>query len=160
MSYLSIIPTVKDYVSRLLFIAFLGMQLIMIDQSYADRSFCGTDQFEPNNLRSKARNVSIELKHEREVNARVCQGDHDWYTVWLNRGDLVEFIVNTPLERPPQISVYPPRKRKPSGIRRTVNQGTRKVRLYAKYSGRYRVHIRPIQDARSTYSLSLHHTSN
>ena len=102
-------PFIKPVLKLLL----LSLAIINIDQSYAERSICGLDRFEPNNLRSKARNVSIELKHAREVNAKVCLGDDDWYTVWLNRGDLVDFIVNTPLAKPPQIAVYPPRKRKP-----------------------------------------------
>lgn len=162
MSYVNLIPTTKprgywNYLSLLFLISIIAAGMGTIHPSYAEHSLCGSDHFEPNNSRSKARNVSIELKNEREVNGRVCLGDHDWYTVWLNRGDLVEFTVNSALERPPQISIYAPRKRKPSGIKRTVNPNTRKVSVYAKSSGRYRVHIRPIQEARYSYSLSLHH---
>jgi hypothetical protein len=118
-------------------------------------SSCGDDLFEPNNIRSRARNLSVELKHEREISAKVCQGDQDWYTVWLNRGDLVEFVVTSTIEPPPKVMVYAPRKRKPSGIIRRVSPSVRHLRVYAKTSGRYRLHIKPTREAWSAYTLSV-----
>ena len=165
MSHHSTLPvdqTIPSHYSnsliRFILISTLGVQFYTAHHSHAKSSLCGVDQFEPNNLRSRARNISVELKSERELSARVCQGDDDWYTVWLNRGDLVEFIVNSPLETPPEMNIYAPRKRKAGGIRHTVNPSTRKVRLYAKHSGRYRVHIRALKETVSRYSLSLHHS--
>ena len=121
---------------------------------------CGEDHFEPNDYRSRARNLSSELKHTREISARVCAGDQDWYTVWINRGELVEFVISAPLEAPPLLKVYAPRKRKPSGILRTSAPSMRRLRLYAKKSGRYRIQVMPKRAASSSYILSLHRPSH
>ena len=116
---------------------------------------CGADAYEPNNRRSRARNLSYELKHDREITAHLCRRDPDWYTVWLNQGELVEFHVTTPLERPPQIKVFAPRKRKPKGIARRLSPEHRQVRVYAQRSGRYRVLISGKYAERTQYQLSL-----
>lgn len=133
----------------------LGSSVVHSKPNHPQVSSCGDDLFEPNNIRSRARNLSAELKHEREVSAKVCQGDQDWYTVWLNRGDLVEFVVTSTLEPPPKVTVYAPRKRKPSGIVRRVSPSVRHLRVYAKTSGRYRLHIKPTREAWSAYTLSV-----
>lgn len=116
---------------------------------------CGGDLYEPNDRRYKARNISNELNARREVSAQLCAQDRDWYTVWLNRGELVELHVTTSLERPPHIKVFAPRKRKPSGIMRRVSPSHRRVRVYAKSSGRYRVLVSGSEDAQTRYQLSL-----
>ena len=123
------------------------------------RERCGHDSFEPNNHRARARNLSAELKNTREVNAKVCAGDQDWFTIWLNRGELVEFVISSPLETAPLISVFAPRKRKESGILRTSAPSARRLRVYAKTSGRYRLHVRPKRDASARYTLTLHRPS-
>jgi len=120
---------------------------------------CGADQYEPNNLRARARNLSFELKNAREITAHLCRQDQDWYTVWLNQGELVEFHVVTPLETPPQIKVFAPRKRKPKGIARRLSPDHRQLRIYAQRSGRYRILISGGQDARTRYQLYLHRPS-
>ena len=117
---------------------------------------CGQDLFEPNDLRSRARNLSKELKNNREITASICQGDHDWYTVWLNRGDLVEFKISSAIDKSPKLSVYAPRKRKASGIIHKISPSMRSLKLYAKKSGRYRLHVAPSHEARSAYTLSYH----
>ena len=117
---------------------------------------CGYDLYEPNNRRSRARNLSAELKGDREISARVCAGDQDWYTVWINRGEMVEFVISSPLEIAPYISIFAPRKRKASGILRTSAPSSRRLRVYAKQSGRYRLHVRPRREAPALYTLSLH----
>lgn len=120
---------------------------------------CGRDSFEPNDQRSRARNLSQELNADREINAHICADDQDWYTVWLNRGELVEFIISSAIDKAPKLSVYAPRKRKASGIHHRVSPGTSKLRLYAKQSGRYRLHVKALRSARSDYTLSLHRPS-
>ena len=120
---------------------------------------CGADQYEPNNTRSRARNLSYDLKDTREITAHLCQKDQDWYTVWLNQGELVEFHVITPLEVPPLIKVFAPRKRKPKGIARRLSPDHRQVRIYANRSGRYRVLINGGREARTQYQLYLRRPS-
>ena len=143
--------------------------LIILPQGWADSSRslakkgeepCGQDSFEPNDRRSRARNLSAELKNTREISGKVCAGDHDWYTVWINRGELVEFIISSPLETAPNLSVFAPRRRKSSGVIRTSAPSTRRVRVYAKQSGRYRLHISPKREATARYTLSLHRPSH
>ena len=118
-------------------------------------SECGHDSYEPNNFRARARNLSRELQHTREVEANLCHGDKDWYIVWLNRGELAEFNVVTPIDKPPRIKVFAPRKRKPNGISRRLTPGHRQVRIYAKQSGRYRVLLEGGGEARTRYHLYL-----
>lgn len=122
----------------------------------SSKDSCGQDLFEPNNLRSRARNLSKELKNNREITASICQGDHDWYTVWLNRGDLVEFTISSAIDKSPKLSVYAPRKRKTSGIIHRISPSMKSLKLYAKKSGRYRLHVAPSHEARSAYTLSYH----
>ena len=116
---------------------------------------CGGDLYEPNDRRYKARNISSELIARREVSAQLCAQDRDWYTVWLNQGELVELHVTTSLERPPHIKVFAPRKRKPSGITRRISPSHRRVRVYAKSSGRYRVLVSGSEDTQTRYQLYL-----
>ena len=117
---------------------------------------CGRDHFEPNDYRSRARNITTELKNHREVSAKLCGHDQDWFTVWLNRGELVEFEVYSALEEPPLMQVYAPRKRKASGIMKQPTPSSRLLKLYVKQSGRYRLKISPKRKAQSRYTLSLH----
>ena len=124
-------------------------------RSRATGAKCGVDLYEPNNRRYKARNISNELNARREVNAQLCAQDRDWYTVWLNRGELVELHVTTSLELPPHIRVFAPRKRKPSGITRRVSPSHRRVRVYAKSSGHYRVLVSGSESAQTRYRLSM-----
>lgn len=116
---------------------------------------CGADAYEPNDRRARARNLSYELKHAREITAHLCRQDQDWYTVWLNQGELVEFHVTTPLESPPNIKVFAPRKRKPKGITRRLSPDHRQVRVYAQRSGRYRILVSGDQEERTQYQLYL-----
>ena len=120
---------------------------------------CGEDLYEPNNLRSRARNLSFELKNTREITAHLCRQDQDWYTVWLNQGELVEFHVIASLDVPPQIKVFAPRKRKPKGIARRLSPDHRQLRIYANRSGRYRILISGGRDARTQYQLYLRRPS-
>lgn len=116
---------------------------------------CGHDLYEPNNIRSRARNLSQELQGAREVEAHLCRGDQDWYIVWLNRGEIAEFNVVTPLDQPPRLKVFAPRRRKPGGISRRLTPGHRQVRVYAKQSGRYRFLLEGGREARLRYHLYL-----
>ncbi len=120
----------------------------------SSRTDCGQDRFEPNNYRSRARNLSTELKHDREITAIICDQDHDWYTVWLNKGELVEFTISSALDESPSLSVYAPRKRKAGGILHRVSPSIKKLKVYAKKSGRYRLHVKASRKSRSRYTLS------
>lgn len=115
---------------------------------------CGQDLFEPNDLRSRARNLSKELRNNREITAKICRDDNDWYTVWLNRGDLVEFTISSAIDKSPRLSIYAPRKRKASGVMHRVSPSVRTLKVYAKKSGRYRLHVESSREARSAYTLS------
>ena len=123
----------------------------------AQQIVCGQDQFEPNNRRGRSKNLSIALRDDREVMAMTCGTDEDWYTVWLNRGELVEIHMTTQLDPLPYLRIFGPRKRKPSGIMRKVSPSHTKVKLYAKRSGRYRIFIKGRDEVGSRYHLSLHH---
>lgn len=136
-------------------ICFNLLMLDMVNAEKQENDPCGHDAYEPNNLRAKARNLSQELKDTREVSANLCKNDKDWYTVWLNRGELAEFNVITSLETPPQIKIFAPRKRKPRGISRRITPAHRQVRVYAKQSGRYRILLEKGGEARTRYQLYL-----
>ena len=129
---------------------------INLNDDYLKKQRCGQDRFEPNNLRSRARNLTAELKNSREVTAKLCGEDKDWYTVWLNRGELVEFEVYSALDEPPFINVYAPRKRKLSGIIKKLSPSSRILKLYAKKSGRYRIKLFSSRKAQSSYTLTMH----
>jgi hypothetical protein len=117
--------------------------------------FCARDLFEPNNHRQRARNLTSEFQLGREVGATACHTDEDWYTFWLNRGQLVELSLhNEGLERLPPVHIYPPRHRKPSGILKRTERG-QTLKVYAKKSGRYRLRVRGGTEVSTPYSLSL-----
>ena len=116
---------------------------------------CGRDSYEPNDRRYKARNISNELNTMREVSANLCTHDRDWYTVWLNHGELVELYVTASLETPPSLKVFAPRRRKPSGITRLMSPSQRRVKVYAKKAGRYRILVSGGREAQTRYRLSL-----
>lgn len=113
----------------------------------ADAARCGWDDFEPNDERRRARAVVA------EVAGAGCAGDEDWFSVRLERGQLVEVVVRhhpTARFRPPE--VYAPRARRPRG---QVFQAPHQVgvRLKARRSGVHRVRIRSPEPARAAYVL-------
>jgi len=124
-------------------------------QADALNFFCATDLFEPNNHRQRARNLTSEFQLGREVGAIACHTDEDWYSFWLNRGQLIELTLhNEGLERLPPVHIYPPRHRKPSGILKRTRRG-QTLKVYAKKSGRYRLRVRGGDEVSTPYSLSL-----
>lgn len=121
----------------------------------AQNPSCGNDHFEPNDARSKARNISTELLGERQIEANSCRGDEDWYTIWLTQGQLIELrLEGTAVDRWPGISLYAPRKRKPQGIRHR-GKGVQTLKVYAKHSGRYRLKVRGRGDEASRYLIQM-----
>ena len=150
------------FVLKFIYLTFLSLALLYPLDSYSrvnpsnTSSTCGIDRFEPNNSRARARNLSTELKDNREISAKLCQEDRDWYTVWLNRGELVEFQVYSPLDTPPKMKIFAPRKRKPSGVLKTLSPSSRALRIYAKKSGRYRLQLLSSREAQTSYILILH----
>ncbi len=115
----------------------------------ADAARCGWDDHEPNDVRRRARAV------EREAAGAVCLGDEDWFSMRLERGQLVEVVVRhhgTARFRPPE--VYAPRARRPRGqVFKAF--GRVGVRLKAKRTGVYRVRIRTPEPVRAAYSLGV-----
>lgn len=123
---------------------------------FAQQVECGMDLFEPNNRRARSKNVSTVLRKDREITAHICGEDEDWYTVWLNRGERVEFHLYSELSDPPRLSVFAPRKRRSAGRVRKLSPAHQLLRVHARRSGRYRIWIRSGREARSQYRLALH----
>ena len=120
-----------------------------------DRRGCGHDYFEPNNQRAKAKNISTQFKHNRVIEAHVCQYDIDWFSFWLDKGQLVEVTLHSTQARlMPAIHVFAPRKRKPSGILRR-NKHEQKLKIYAKRSGRYRLKVAGYETMTERYILKM-----
>ena len=119
---------------------------------------CGDDIFEPNNQRHQARNISTMLRTGREISAMICRSDQDWYSFWLNRGQLVEIILQKEdSTSPPTLQVFAPRHRKPSGILRR-KRTAHVLKVYAKRSGRYRIKVegRGKKHERERYRFTFH----
>lgn len=115
---------------------------------------CGSDLYEPNNQRHQAKHIS-KLHHNRSVHGILCEHDVDWFSVWLNRGQRVEFhLESTDLNDIESFSVFAPRKRTPIGLK-TQHSLYQSLHFQVKESGRYRLKLKGKAISFAHYTLSL-----
>ncbi|MEE2644812.1 MAG: hypothetical protein VYD19_07750 [Myxococcota bacterium] len=115
-------------------------------------SRCGHDSFEPNNRRSRAKEMSVHTP----ATGRICGEDVDWYRFSAQRGDQIELELSSWGKGRSEIRLYPPRARRARGRRRRARRGSgnQQITHKARESGVYRVVVRGEGEAQR-YTLKL-----
>ena len=115
-------------------------------------SRCGHDSFEPNNRRSRAKEMSV----HSPATGRICGEDVDWYRFSARRGEKIELELSSWGKGHSEIRLYPPRARRARGRRRRARRGSgnQLITLRARESGVYRIVVRGEGEAQR-YTLKL-----
>lgn len=110
---------------------------------------CGADSYEPNNERGKAKST-----RGKQISARVCRGDADWYYVTPEPGRTLEVVVEHDAAHPVTVDLFPPRSRAAAG--ETSTEGGRTVvRFPVTAKAKHRLRIQSADGSTVAYTLDV-----
>jgi hypothetical protein len=120
-------------------------------------SGCGTDAYEPNDLRRKAKRLQpgAGQKDVPRLEAATCESDFDWYRVHFERGKTVVLTLHHhPTAKLVAPQIFKPNGRKPIG-RVKRGKGQTRLRFRTPRTGDYKLRISGDDATRTVYSIEV-----